>query len=1239
MHLQSLELFGFKSFADKTLFNFHEGVTAIVGPNGCGKSNLLDAVKWVLGEQSAKSLRGGEMADVIFNGTDNRKPLSFAEVSLTFTDCASELNVEWHDVRVTRRVYRDGISEYLLNKTPCRLKDIQNLFADTGVARSAYSMMEQGKIDMILSSRPEDRRAVFEEAAGITKYKSQKKEALRKLEATEANLLRIGDVIKEVKRQIGSLQRQAGKARRYQALHADLRVLDTHYSKKQLAKLERDLAHCRAEIEKIAKAEQTTRAKIDQDETGLAEERRALDEIDIEIADIRAEAQRLQSEIAANKSRIEFNRQRKDELQDLTERARRDIAGAEEKRKQHAVQIRESDALIEKTQQMLRSKQNELAKITEALDKLRARREARQADRETARDSQSKFEARIDKLGEELAGITARHELTQEQIRQTSGEIKEATKAHERTLTEIKKAHGATEAEQKELEKFLEQSRAAETNLRQKREFLAAADAELANLERTLAEKKSTLEILRQLNAEGEGLAQGSQAVLKGLDDPNRYRDSIVGSLVAQIDVDPKFIPAVEAALGRNLHAVILKDTQSAEEILARLTKKKLGQAALFAPKLGASAHESVRKSLPKGAIAWAVDKVVAPRAIEALVRQLLSGVVIFSKLSDALAIKKDEPTLAMATLDGEFISAEGIVFGGSSTVKADSMLERKARVAALEKELSDCDGQRQIRAQKREQAKADAETATRRLDEARSRHQAAHLSHSTSANRISLLQAEEKEASRKIDNLKSEKATLEQQIEAANQRVAELEQEIDSIRSELAEHEAAQSDAEKDEKGARSHEEKTVEQLNDLRLAIATARQRHESLEAQRQPMAARDAELVELISARKNDITSYENKLAIQAQENRDAEVAIKEQGARAIEAEAAANKIASERTARAGAVQERESELRAFRDSLSESQEQRGHLQVRESQLQMQIENLAENVSRRYQVDLRTFATDETAFGKTLRVQLKRAEKEPDVDLGDEELQRLIVDLNRQLDNMGPVNLEAVQEYDELEERYKFLEAQNTDLTNSRRELLDVIAKINATTKQLFADTFAQVRANFKEMFAELFGGGRADLSLMDENDPLNCGIEISAKPPGKQLQSVSLLSGGERAMTAVALLFAIYMVRPSPFCVLDEIDAPLDESNINRFVRMLDLFVAQSQFIIITHNKRTIAKADILYGVTMEERGISKLVGMKLTAPPAAEQTPAPEREPAASQRQFALTENGNGEEKARRAGRR
>jgi len=380
---------------------------------------------------------------------------------------------------------------------------------------------------------------------------------------------------------------------------------------------------------------------------------------------------------------------------------------------------------------------------------------------------------------------------------------------------------------------------------------------------------------------------------------------------------------------------------------------------------------------------------------------------------------------------------------------------------------------------------------------------------------------------------------------------------------------------------------------------------------------MSARDAELAELITVRQADIAMYERKSATQAEESRESETLIKTQTAHRDEAQANSAEIAGQRATRLAAISDRESELRRVRDSLGELQDRRAQGQVRESQFQMKVDNLIAHISRSYQIDLRGFAGDQPGFEKVLRAQLKKRASPDDPgsvetdtpegvpsakeELVPADLEQLIAGLRTQLDNMGPVNLEAVHEYDELEERYKFLETQNTDLTNSQRELLDVIARINSTTRKLFADTFEQVRANFREMFGELFRGGRADLSLLDENDPLNCGIEITAKPPGKQLQSVSLLSGGERAMTAVALLFGIYMVRPSPFCILDEVDAPLDENNINCFIRVLDRFVQQSQFIIITHNKRTIAKADVLYGVTMEERGVSKLVGVKLTAP--------------------------------------
>jgi chromosome segregation protein len=1173
MHLQSLELLGFKSFADKTIFNFHEGTTAIVGPNGCGKSNVLDAVRWALGEQSAKSLRGEEMADVIFNGAETRKPVGFAEVSLTFSDCAEELGIEWHEVRVTRRVYRDGNSEYLLNKTSCRLRDIQNLFADTGIARAAYSMMEQGKIDMILSSRPEDRRAVFEEAAGITKYKGQKREALRKLEATEANLLRIGDVIKEVKRQIGSLQRQAGKARRYQALHADLRVLETHQARKQLDSLERQLADYRAEIERLTESEHASRANIDKTENTLAEERRALDNIDVEIADSRAEVQQLESEIAAHRSRIEFNRQRANELAELIERARCDIAEAEKKRKQHLAGIEQTNKSIAEIERKLKEKEAELTELASLAGRIQKNRTERVMRLQDLQLALTKSESRISTLEEELAGTKTRRELSRGQIEQLTKEIQTSSEAREKLVSQIAGSLKTTGRSTVDVD----------ASLREKQELVAEAEQKLAALERTLAEKRSRLDVLRQLNEEGEGLTQGSQAVLRGMDDPKKFGEAIAGSFVAHLDVDPKFIPAIEAALGRNLHAIILEDANVASEIIARLKKGKLGQAALLIPQLAPPAEQSVRKSPPDGALAWATDKLIAPSSLEPLVRQLLGNVVIFSDLQHALECKKREPDLAMATIDGEFISIEGIVFGGSSEVRAASLLERKAQISDLTKEEAALAKERDSLCAKGEEAKVALEIASR-------------------------LQRELTEADRKIENLQSEKIALERQLAAADERVTELERELQTLRHQLAKEQKELNAFESAQKQTTLREEELTEKINQLRLAVATERQRHENLIAQREPMSARDAELVELIAVRKADIATYESKLAAQAEESRESEALIKNQTAQREEAEANALKVAEQRATRVAAISNCETELRRSRDSLGELQDSRAQRQVRESQLQMKIDNLADHISRSYHIDLRALTPDEQAFEKTLSAQTKRSEKLEGggpATLGSPELapdvEKLIADLQTQLDNMGPVNLDAVHEYDELEERYKFLEAQNTDLTNSRRELLDVIAQINSTTRKLFSETFDEVRTNFREMFAELFGGGRADLSLLDENDPLNCGIEITAKPPGKQLQSISLLSGGERSMVAVALLFAIYMVRPSPFCILDEVDAAMDEGNINRFIRVLERFVEQSQFIIITHNKRTIAKADVLYGVTMEERGVSKLVGMKLTAP--------------------------------------
>ena len=1221
MHLQSLELLGFKSFADKTLLNFHEGTTAIVGPNGCGKSNVLDAVRWVLGEQSAKSLRGDEMADVIFDGSDTRKPVGVAEVSLTFTDCADELGIDWHDVRVTRRVYRDGNSEYLLNKTSCRLRDIQNLFADTGIGRAAYSMMEQGKIDMILSSRPEDRRAIFEEAAGVTKYKTQKREALRKLEATEANLLRIGDIIKEVKRQIGSLQRQAGKARRYQALHDDLRVLDTHYSRKQLEALEAAFAHCQAEITRLGESEDSTRSKIDAGENDLAEQRRALEEIDAQIASSRSELQSLESEINAHRNRIQFNRQRAEELNELVERSRNDITAAETKRAQQGKEIQETTALIEKTSEALQAREAELKKLTGLLSELRTEQTAHASKFETLEKAASEIERRIADLGEEISGLKIRRETTEENRRGLDTAVSNIEAARTRIQDEIATVRTTAENLQNKLDQCRAAVQTGGDTLRQHQQLVASMEKELAAIERGQAEKESRLEILRQLNEEGEGLAQGSQAVLKGLHDRSRFEPALAGALVANLDVDQNFIPSIEAALGRNLQAIVLKDAQLAPEIIATLKEKKLGQAALVVPQLAHGIAKEYGKRAPEKSLGWAIDKVKAPESLTPLVAQLLHNIAIFQNLEDALTARKKHSKIAAVTLDGELVSTEGVIFGGSREASADSLLERKARISALSEECSEIVKQRDAFLKKYNDARGVLEKATSELEDARRARETAEREKSDCDNRILFLTRELQEGEQKQTQVRSEQTTLARQIQAADERIAKLEDELAGEQATLEANQSEQKVLQAARDDGAKREDEATEQLNELRLTVATERQRYDHLIAQRQPMSAREAELAEVIAARRAEITGFEKRLTTQAEESRTAESTIEKQIGQRADLEEALAALTEQRRERSTTMHEAESNLRTIRNSLNDLRDSRSNEQVRHAELQLKIDNLTERVSRRYQINLREFSSDQFAFEKTLRAQLKRridrsagdvtngsevaadlpSRSENAIRLTDADLDKLIADLRTQLDNMGPVNLDAVHEYDELEERYKFLESQNSDLTNSRRELLEVIAQINSTTRKLFSETFARVRINFREMFLELFGGGRADLSLLDENDPLNCGIEISAKPPGKQLQSVSLLSGGERSMVAVALLFAIYMVRPSPFCILDEVDAAMDEGNINRFIRVLDRFVEQSQFIIITHNKRTIAKADVLYGVTMEERGVSKLVGIKLTAP--------------------------------------
>ena len=1234
MYLQSLEIIGFKSFAAKTVLNFHRGVTAVVGPNGCGKSNVLDAIRWVLGEQSAKALRGGEMSDVIFSGTDSRPALGMAEVSMTFAECEKELGTEWNEVRITRRVYRDGKSEYFINKTACRLRDIHQLFMDTGVGRSAYSIMEQGKIDQILSNRPEDRRAIFEEAAGITKFKAQKKEALRKLEYTESNLVRVQDIIKEVKRQIGSLQRQAAKARRYQSIISDLRIFDTHISHKNYRQLSEELEALKNQLNQGEEARQIHEVEIAQQESELSDFRQRLQELEAEAGTIRDGMQTLRNRIFSAENRIGTNHERSSEATALIDRHRLDISQAEEKIRTQQEQIEQTDSLLEQMIESLRTHQETLDEHTARLSSVREERIAAERELTTQGAELSNAEARLNSLRGEISAATGRRESGETRLHLLQNEITSASHSAAEissNLEDLKRrsdaAHLALEHAQSETASAMADHENAQHERQNTEAILNTAGKEAAGLE-------SRLEVLRQLQEQGEGLDEGTQAVLKGLDNPGFFQSAIKGTLAQHIQVEERLIPAIEAALGSALQAVIFKDPGVAEAALATLSGKKLGRAAVIpASWISAKGQQASRlfsqtpetspapePPLPFGVFGRASDCVKGDDDSSHLARHLLREVLIVESMEAAFRLRSENPSFAFASLDGGFISHSGIIHGGQSGENnGQSTLQRKIRIAELETSLTDATARIESLAAARAAAASAMDQATDRLKQAREAMQAAQIETASTDNERRHAERQYADVEAKRASFQREAASIEEGLRGSLAQLSELESRIAEATCAIDSLRTARSESETRIQVVREKESSASDALNEIRVRVATERQQQEGLHRQRGPMAARIIELNELLDARRLDISNYEGRIDSLAAENASLEISIGEWRSELESEEARLSAVLAQRSEvseSAGAI---ESALRAARQQLANLQDQRSRIEVKAAQTEMRKENIRTHVSQRYQLDLEAFEPDTYALIVSLR---ERSQRKPETPEGEQpaaeeterpaiavpaegegipwdRIEELVAELTERIDSMGPVNMDAIQEYDELEQRYIFLEKQNADLVTSKAELLEVISKINHTTKTLFAETFEKIRENFQFMFTELFGGGRANLLLTDDSDPLESGIEIIAKPPGKQLQSVTLLSGGERTMTAVSLLFAIYMVKPSPFCVLDEMDAPLDESNITRFIKILDRFVGQSQFVTITHNKRTISRADLLYGVTMEEHGVSKLVSVKFS----------------------------------------
>ena len=1241
MRLKSLKLHGFKSFANRTEFEFHPGVTGIVGPNGCGKSNVVDAIRWVLGETSAKALRGGEMADVIFNGTDKRKPVGMAEVTLTLSDCEDTLGLEFNEVALTRRVFRDGKSEYRLNGNICRLKDIHELLMDTGIGRTAYSIMEQGKIDLLLSSRPEDRRTVFEEAAGITKFKSQKKEALRKLDYTEANLLRVTDIIEEVKRQINSLNRQASKARRYQELLVDVKTLDTHFSHRKFEEFDAERSELNTSIQSLSGEITESQNSISEKEQAIINARNSLSSLEGDISKRREQIIDNQNKINSSKSRIEFNDERQTELNNLITQNSEDISKTQETLSKEKTDLDStSESLLRITENLDHQKQ-QLRDHEKKTAELREKRSSLELNLQEISESKANKLAQLAKVKAESSSFSSMSETDNERINQIVGQITGINKEHTERQTEffgVNEEMSVASESLQDLETKLSLAEKEFQNAINQKEIL---NENLSQLHRELAKKESRLQVLKALLVDGEGLGKGTQAVLDNLKTNTQNQFKAYGLLSSFIEVEPDYIPAIEAALGSHLQSILVSDEAIAENAIEILSKNRLGRASIVPENFVAPPSARQLMTLPTGVEAWAIDKVRSTETVSSLIEQLLENTFIVKDIKTAIALRKDFPSYSFATLDGNIINFNGFITGGAGeSGEASSLLARLNEIKELETEtstLNDNLGEHQMKFQEIE---IFVNTSSKKVDTCRSQLQTATITHSTLEGKKSLLKREREGLESKLLNMQQEKNGLLRRQENAETKLQILKDNEQDLNSSIESINLRISEIESSVEEAKRQETDSIELLSELRTAMAVEEKAQQSLQEKKAPITERMSGLESAISRRASEVTSYKERIEQSKTENVSLVDQISSLNQQLQSLDTALEEVTSQRENKAENVSNAENELRDTRRQIAKLTEQKGKEEVKKTQIDLRIESLCSTIRQRYNIDLDHFSPDSHTLlcaiedqkkSRSLR-EKRRADREAklgsDVDADQENDQNIdeqenpntqsipqipgedqpdwdfvesvIDELKQKLDSMGPVNIEAIEEFESLQERYDFLNKEHNDLTSSKESLHKVINKINRETKTRFADTFEEIRKNFSNVFKELFGeSARANLIMLDESDPLESGIDIIAKPPGKKPQSITLLSGGERAMTAVALLFSIYMVKPSPFCVLDELDAPLDESNIGRFLKLLDRFTKESQFVIVTHNKRTMSRCEVMYGVTQEEFGISQLIGMKFT----------------------------------------
>lgn len=1222
MYLKEIVISGFKSFADRTRLDLRQGMTAVVGPNGCGKSNIVDAIRWVLGEQSAKALRGASMQDVIFEGTDKRKALPTCEVALTFTNCEAELGTQFNEVEVSRRVTRDGGSDYYINGKVSRLKDIQRLFANTGVGRVSYSFMLQGQIDQILSTNPAERRTIFEEAAGITLYKAQRKEALGKLSLVDANLARVTDVIEEVSRQIGSLKRQASKALRYQRIKHRLTHLDLAFSAHKHAALSHSVKELTARAVDLRKQVEAQTKSLEQDESTLTEKKGQRSELAEKMEALQQRVYNLRSEKENADNQSEFSTIRSKDLETRIVEFQKEIDDLEKQKNEFAKRAQNETenkqmqlGVVDDSDRIFRERNHELILAQEKLGEMEGELQKRRQDVLHAENRINRARSRCTTLEVDLKTYQVKHAS----LTETAIGLKEEVSVLEKGMSEIQRLLGKRRAEQADCEEAVERARSDSGEILQQ---FRSLQERIQDQDRGIARKTAQLNVLEGLQAKFEGFGEGAKAILG-----NKLKDVVskdgVSIISKELSVDSAHTKALETLLGSAADNLYIGDSEKALSVLAKLDADVMGRACLQIDM--ESSPMSQQPDLPEGMVAVQSAVKVRRSELEGPVDRLFSGCYFADRLEDFLDFWKAHPDfnfLLVATSAGELIDCRGLIHGGrSSGKKSSSVLERESEIRRLRTEI---EAERTALNKLREEVEA--------LDEQRKAAEATvemqRKRQSELASEVSGLVAEERNQTQKIELNARKRSQTEEEIARLDAKHGDSVTELETAKEELAcaekglkEERQGGTDLEAAIGRAREERDHKREALADVRLELAEKKQRLESADRALGEVQRETANLQHRILRRNQEIDSLNEQIAqlkraAQEEAEKSAELdktltvasdALEKDRQELKAIDTVIREIDDGLSDRRTESRAADQELTKLEIRLAEERSQRGFLQsVAQDEYQIDLADVdwkAElwegNVEFEKRVNL-----DDLDDPDQLAAQPKNERRDPTAEELAEmnttdwaAIEQEVSELKGRIASMGPVNLEAISEYADLKERHDFLKSQSEDLWNSKNKLVETIDEINETSQTLFRDTFEQVRRNFAFTYEKISGGGDSDLQLIDSDDPLESGIEIIARPPGVRLKSVSLLSGGQRTMAAVALLFAIYMVKPSPFCVLDEIDAALDDANIGRFCDILHGFTDKSQFLIITHNKRTISNADTVFGVTMPERGVSTLVSMR------------------------------------------